>query len=100
MASYQLNHELITYIQEKYKINEKKATISLKVADSLHQKCVQEYYDAPKPIEWFLDEDKYKNRILEIEKWFNDLSDDKFKETFYQNDSYNVYLKFMYEQFK
>lgn len=95
-----LNKELIAYIQEKYKMNEKKVNIALKVAESLYQKCKQEHYDAPKPVEWFLDETKYRNKWIEIENWFKDLPNDKFKEIFYQNDSYNIYLKFMHEHFK
>lgn len=96
----QLDQELTIYIQEKFKMNDKKAKIALKVADSLHQKCLKDNYDAPKPVDWFLDEDIYKNKWLEIKNWFNDLPDDKFKELFYQNDSYQIYMKFMYDQFK
>jgi len=95
-----LTKELFTYIQEKYKMNDKKAKIVLNIAESLYQKCLQNYYDAPRPVEWFLDEDKYKNKWLEIENWFNELSDKKFKELFCENDSYNIYLKFMHDQFK
>lgn len=99
MDQDQLSQEL-RFIQDKYQMNEKKVKVALKVADSLHQKCIQEMYDVPKPVEWFLNEDKYRNKWLETENWFKDLPNDKFKDVFYHHDSYKLYMKFMHEQFK
>ena len=100
MSQELLNQDITTYLKGKFKMDEKRITIALKVANSLHQKCLKETYDVPTPVEWFLNEKKYRDMWLENENFFKNLPNDKFKEVFYQNDSYKVYLKFMHDHFK
>lgn len=99
MSEKVLDQELFQYVQGKYKMNDKKAKVALKVAESLCNKCQQEDIDVPKPVEWFLNEDSYRKTWSDREKWFDKLPEDNFKMIFYHNDSYKLYMKFMYDQF-
>lgn len=75
-------------------IAQSKISVIYKCAVYYYQKCLQNWLDVPSPVEWFTQQNKMNQLLVDYEKFFN-FENDYFRQMFFIQNPLVLYLGFM-----